>query len=160
LSSAVIELTGNASNSLGGGGVRDGEVTCSMQGFLITTFQLAFAFNYASLGIISCKEDYYNFVMTWRVFLLIIARLLPYFFAGVAVKNDFKRLNVYLINYRSKPSGHSGSTPADIAFVFLFWYSTGIREQLQRSNAIPETGVALVPPARTNHGQQAVLKRL
>ncbi len=28
-----------------------------------------------------------------------------------------KRLNVYLINYRSKPSGYSGSTPADIAFV-------------------------------------------
>ena len=44
------------------------------------------------------------------------------------------RLNVYLINYRSKPSGHSGSTPADIAFVFLFRHSTGIREQPHRSN--------------------------
>jgi hypothetical protein len=70
------------------------EVTCSMQGFLITTFRLAFAFNYESLGITSCKGDYNNFVMilvlTWRVILLIIAHLLPYFFAGVAVKNDFK----------------------------------------------------------------------
>ena len=70
------------------------EVTCFIQGFLITTFWLAFAFNYVSLGIISCKGDYYNFVMilvlTWCVFSLIIARLLPYFFAGVAVKNEFK----------------------------------------------------------------------
>ena len=44
-------------------------VTCSIQGFLITTSRFAFAFNYASLGIISCKGDYYNFVMilvlTW-----------------------------------------------------------------------------------------------
>ena len=71
-----------------------------------------------------------------------------------------KRLNVYLINSRSKPSGHSGSTPADIAFVFLFRHSTGIREQPQRSHAIPETGIALEPPARTNHGHPAVLKRL
>ena len=70
-----------------------------------------------------------------------------------------KRLNVYLINSRSKPSGHSGSTPADIAFVFLFQHSTGIR-QPQRSHAIPETDIALEPPARTNHGHLAVLKRL
>ena len=73
--------------------------------------------------------------------------------------DDDKRLNVYLINYRSKPSGHSGSTPADIAFVFLFQHSTGIR-QPQRSHAIPETDIALEPPARTNHGHLAVLKRL
>jgi hypothetical protein len=74
--------------------------------------------------------------------------------------NDDKRLNVYLINYRSKPSGHSGSTPADIAFVFLFRHSTGIREQPQQSDAIPETGISLEPPARTDHGHLAVLKRL
>jgi hypothetical protein len=81
--------------------------------------------------------------------------------AGVVPTNGYyKRLNVYLINYRSKPRGYSGSTPADIAFVFLFRHSTGIREQSQRSDSIPEMGVALVPPARTNHGQPAVLKRL
>jgi len=74
--------------------------------------------------------------------------------------DDDKHLNVYLINYRSKPSGHSGSTPADIAFVFLFRHSTGIREQPQQSDAIPETGISLEPPARTNHGHLAVLKRL
>ena len=69
------------------------------------------------------------------------------------------RLNVYLINYRSKPSGHSSSKSADIAFVFLFWHSTGIQEQSQRSDTIPKTGVALVPPGRTDHGRPAVLKR-
>ena len=70
-----------------------------------------------------------------------------------------KRLNVYLINYRSKPSGYSGSKSADIAFVFLFRHSNGIREQSQRSDTIPKTGVALVPPGRTDHGRPAVLKR-
>ena len=70
------------------------------------------------------------------------------------------RLNVYLINYRYKPSGHSSSTPADIAFVFLVRHSTGKREQPQRSDTIPETGVALEPPARTDHGHPAVLRWL
>ncbi len=61
---------------------------------------------------------------------------------------ESQTLNIYLIHYRSKPSGPSGSKSADIAFVFLFRHSNGIQEQPQRSDAIPKTGVALVPPER------------
>ncbi len=72
---------------------------------------------------------------------------------------NHKRLNVYLINYRSRPSGPSGSKSADIAFVFFY----GIPLEYESSRNGATQSLRRVLPwcllGGTDHGRPAVLKR-